>query len=255
MTSGSNVIKLIFVDGQRGDDDLMEDGKIDASVGAPGDDLSIGASVFTKGTSGTYSTLSLESSSDSVNKFESVANPSPGDTPAGITFNEGFFDIDLNNFGDTAYVVLTLPKDQHPNTYYKYGSTKDDPTNHWYEFMWDGTTGAVMGVGPNKNLVALVFVDGERGDDDRAKNGRIVDVGAPGVKIVSGGDGGGGAVDVWSLLALLGVSGWFAAQRRSVSKMIENKLTLENPTATHLACTSGDGVINVRTWRRFVARR
>jgi cyclophilin family peptidyl-prolyl cis-trans isomerase len=215
MTAEGNVLKLIFVDGQRGDDDLTEDGNITAGTVTPGKDPSIGPSVSTMGVSGNYSTLSLLSSSDVVTKFEAAANPSPGDAPAGVTFGEGFFDIGLSTTQTTSNVVLTLPKDQQPNTYYKYGPTPDNLTPHWYEFMWDGKTGAIMGVGPNKNLVALVFVDGERGDDDLADPGIITDVGAPGVKIVSSaGGGGGGAVDVWSLLALLGLSGWFTAQRR-----------------------------------------
>ncbi len=162
------------------------------------------------GDSGNYTIMGPESPAVAT-KFESAANPSPDDAPADVTFNEGFFDIELTSTEDTSYVVLTLPEGQQPNTYYKYGPTPDDPTNHWYEFMWDGKTGAIMGFGSNSNMVALVFIDGERGDDDLAINGVIVDVGAPGVKPVSssGGSGGGGAFDAWSLLALLGLSGFF----------------------------------------------
>lgn len=214
ITSQSNVIRLIFVDGLRGDNDLTQDGKIETGILAPGDTLLVGPSASTVGNSGTYSTITLESSADSVTAFGLAANPSPGDAPAGVTFGEGFFDIGLTTTQETVSVVLTLPKDQQPNTYYKYGPTPDNLTPHWYEFMWDGKTGAVMGAGANKNLVSLVFVDGERGDDDLAHAGIITDVGAPGVVTVSSGGGGGGAVDVWSLLALLGLSGWLSAQRR-----------------------------------------
>ena len=215
MTAGSNIIKLIFVDGQRGDDDFTQDGEIGASASAPGDDPSIGASVSTTGASGNYSTLSLQSSSDSVTKFESAANP--GGAPSDVTFSEGFFDIELTNTQDTSYVVLTLPVGQQPNTYYKYGPTQDDPTYHWYEFMWDGKTGAIMGIGANSNQVALVFVDGERGDDDYTANGTIAaGVGAPGVgPATSGvGGGGGGTIDPVSLFAGLLTFFWRASARR-----------------------------------------
>ena len=47
-------------------------------------------------------------------------------------------------------------------------------TDHWYEFLYDGQTGAVI-VG---NTITLDFVDGHRGDDDLTANGMIVDEGA-----------------------------------------------------------------------------
>jgi hypothetical protein len=61
------------------------------------------------------------------------------------------------------------------NTYYKYGPTLDSPAPHWYEFLFDGTTGAEI----LSDRVVLHFVDGQRGDDDLAANGQIVEPGAP----------------------------------------------------------------------------
>jgi hypothetical protein len=61
-------------------------------------------------------------------------------------------------------------------TYRKYGPTPDNPTPHWYDFMWDGTTGAVI----TGNTITLHFVDGQRGDDDIQANGTIVDQGGQG---------------------------------------------------------------------------
>ncbi len=61
------------------------------------------------------------------------------------------------------------------NGYYAYGPTSDNPTPHWYDFSYDGTTGAEI-VG---NKVLLHFVDGQRGDDDLAVNGSITHTGAP----------------------------------------------------------------------------
>jgi hypothetical protein len=62
-----------------------------------------------------------------------------------------------------------------PNHYYAYGKTPDDPTDHWYDFMFDGTTGAEI-VG---DRIVLHFVDGQRGDDDLAVNNSIDHTGAP----------------------------------------------------------------------------
>jgi cyclophilin family peptidyl-prolyl cis-trans isomerase len=221
MTLGSNVVQLVFVDGQRGDDDLTQNGNIDVSAIAPGVDLLIGASASAIGISQNYSTLSLQSGADVLTKFESAASPPSLGAPLGVTFGEGFFGIELKTAKGGSAVLLTLPMDQHPNTYYKYGPTPDNHSNHWYEFMWDGTTGAVIGDGIHspKNTIALVFVAGARGDDNFMNNtntntGLITDVGAPGVKPVSSGGGGGGAIDDWSLFVLMGLRGWLSGQRR-----------------------------------------
>jgi len=61
-------------------------------------------------------------------------------------------------------------------TYRKFGKTPDNHSLHWYDFMYDGTTGAQI-VG---NTVTLHFVDGARGDDDISVNNLIVDQGGPG---------------------------------------------------------------------------
>jgi hypothetical protein len=64
------------------------------------------------------------------------------------------------------------------NTYYKYGPTTDDTNPHWYPFLFDGTTGAVI----SADHIDLYFVDGQRGDDDLRANGQIVDAGGPGFR-------------------------------------------------------------------------
>lgn len=170
------------------------------------------------GDSGNYTILSgPEPSTVVVDSFSAVENPSLSDAPdpARCAFDEGFFDIALSNVegGGTVAVVLNLPQGQHPNTYYKYGPTPDNHTPHWYKFMWDGETGAFLGINPN--VVALIFVDGKRGDDDYTANGAIVGVGAPGVATATG--GGGGAIDGVSLFAGLLTFFWRASARRRLS--------------------------------------
>ena len=58
-----------------------------------------------------------------------------------------------------------------------YGPTPDNASPHWYEFKFDGQTGAEF----SGNNVALHFVDGARGDADLTENGQISDLGAPGI--------------------------------------------------------------------------
>src|SRR5262249_47193292 len=50
---------------------------------------------------------------------------------------------------------------------------------HWYEFTFDGTTGAEFRDG----LIVLHLMDGGRGDDDRLANGVIVDPGGPAIRL------------------------------------------------------------------------
>ena len=64
-------------------------------------------------------------------------------------------------------------------TYYKYGPTAANPTDHWYEFLYDGTTGAEI----LTDRIILHFVDGERGDGDLTADGDIEDPGAPAVSV------------------------------------------------------------------------
>lgn len=53
-----------------------------------------------------------------------------------------------------------------PTHYYAYGKTLDNPTDHWYDFTFDGETGAVIG----SDRITLHFVDGKRGDEDPSPN-------------------------------------------------------------------------------------
>jgi hypothetical protein len=79
-------------------------------------------------------------------------------------------------------VTVFLPPDVDLNSYYKYGPKPQDPATgfdetqpHWYEFLFDGTTGAEI----LADRVILHFVDGGRGDDDLLANGAIVEPGGP----------------------------------------------------------------------------
>ncbi len=104
-------------------------------------------------------------------------NPSPEDMPSDASLLYGSFEFNIENIGERATVDLTiyLPDDARPVSYIKYGPTPDDASYHWYEFMYDGTTGAEI----DGNIITLHFVDGERGDDVMTQDGLVVDIGAP----------------------------------------------------------------------------
>ena len=97
--------------------------------------------------------------------------------PPGVVFPLGLFSFAVEGLsaGSSTTVDLLLPPGQEPETYFKYGPTPADTSPHWYEFLADGTTGAEISGG----RVTLQFVDGERGDDDLAADGRVVETGGP----------------------------------------------------------------------------
>ena len=108
-------------------------------------------------------------------------NPSPADAPANIAFPIGFLEFVIRGLspGEAATVTLFLPPDVTPQSYYKFGATDDEPTPHWYEFRFDGATGAEW----SNDQALLHFIDGERGDDDLTANGEVFDPGAVAVAI------------------------------------------------------------------------
>jgi len=72
--------------------------------------------------------------------------------------------------------------------YFNYGPTPEDNTPHWYEFDFDGETGAEF----IDNVVILYFVDGKSGDSDLTANGVILDPGSPAIRASNTGSNGGG---------------------------------------------------------------
>ena len=71
---------------------------------------------------------------------------------------------------------IILPEGERPDSYFMFGPTPDDPVPHYYEFLFDGETGAVI----EGNVITLHFVNGMRGDSDLdSTNGAISDPGGP----------------------------------------------------------------------------
>jgi len=110
-----------------------------------------------------------------LNNVSVSATPPEDDIPApnGVEFPNGYlsFKVQGESGAATSVTVFTA---QEADSYYKFGPTPDNPVAHWYEFLYDGTTGAEFQDG----RVVLHFVDGERGDADLAANGTIDDPGA-----------------------------------------------------------------------------
>jgi List-Bact-rpt repeat protein/Big-like domain-containing protein len=137
-----------------------------------------------------------------ISNCQAVDNYSINDAPLDIEFPYGFFEFTLGGIGINASTTLTLhlPDGETFDTYYKFGPTPNDFSNHWYIFLNDGQTGAEI----NGGIITLHFVDSMRGDDDLTANGTIIDIGGPGISpsldaagsdgslVVSSAEGGGG---------------------------------------------------------------
>ena len=129
---------------------------------------------------GEYVTLVAPAHTALVN-VRAIPNPSSDDAPANIDFPIGFLEFAVHGLapGEAAAVTLFLPPDVTPEFYYKFGATADEPAPHWYEFDFDGATGAELA----NDQAQLHFIDGERGDDDLTANGEVFDPGAIAVAI------------------------------------------------------------------------
>jgi YD repeat-containing protein len=143
-----------------------------------------GAASLPSASGGAYATLAVPTGSGlALHNVQAQANPSPGEAPADVQFPYGFFRFRATglNAGACTTVTLYLPRDETIDTYYKYGPTTDNPTDHWYEFLFNGRTGAQIFHEGGQTRIVLYLCDGERGDSDLTVNGRIDEPGGPGV--------------------------------------------------------------------------
>jgi len=166
---------------------------------------------------GTYYVTIASEEGTVLADVHALANPSESNTPAGVTFDFGFFDYTAENvaFGATI-VTLYLPEGSSPNTFYMYGKIPDNEEDHWYEFMFD--EGTQTGAKIEGNVVTLYFRDGLRGDNDLTANGSIEDAGAPGIKSTNpdngnGSGGGSGGCFIDSATSHDTVIGYFDPER------------------------------------------
>jgi len=128
-----------------------------------------------------------------LTQCEATENPSPDDAPANVGFVLDFFNFTISGVGaGPTTLTMYLPAGAIPDTYYKYGQTPDNATDHWYEFLYDNETGAEIA----SNIITLSFMDADRGDDVLVADSLIIDLGGPGYLVPDssddGDDGGGG---------------------------------------------------------------
>jgi cyclophilin family peptidyl-prolyl cis-trans isomerase len=128
---------------------------------------------FTADVDMTFGTLGIIDAAITASWLETFT-PSPHKT---VQFRDGIYALTMTGAMGPAGRIVTLLDGAatRPNHYYAYGPTPDNAAQHWYDFSYDGTTGAEF-VG---NKILLHFVDGQRGDDDLTVNDSIAHTGAP----------------------------------------------------------------------------
>jgi hypothetical protein len=96
-----------------------------------------------------------------------------------VHFNNGIHTMTMSGVMGSAGRIVTLydGATNRPTRYYAYGKTLDNQTDHWYDFTFDGVTGAEI----KNDRIILHFVDGMRGDDDLTVNDSITHTGAQAV--------------------------------------------------------------------------
>ncbi|MCL4203176.1 MAG: tandem-95 repeat protein [Pirellulaceae bacterium] len=112
-----------------------------------------------------------------LRNVSSVGIPAGAAPPSGVTFPHGFFEFELVGLspGGSATLTWLFESGATANTYYRFGVTPQNPTDHLMPHLSDGLSGARIFA----NRIELRAVDGVRGDDDLAANGIFVERGAP----------------------------------------------------------------------------
>ncbi|MCW8923415.1 MAG: peptidylprolyl isomerase [Gammaproteobacteria bacterium] len=132
--------------------------------------------------------------------------------PADVKIGSGVFDFIVEGVapGQLLEVGIILPAGLIPSAYYMYGGTADNPTQHWFDFDYDGETGAVIignavfatssGTEFTGSVLELIIRDGGRGDADMTVNGKISVIGGMPIKPKSSSDS--GSIDLLRILCL-----------------------------------------------------
>jgi cyclophilin family peptidyl-prolyl cis-trans isomerase len=141
-----------------------------ASTRVPAGDLAI----FTADVDMTFDSIGTVDPATSTTLL--LTFKSPPDSQ--VHFNNDMILLSLSGpTGPARVVTMYDGSSVRPTHYYAYGSTPDDPSLHWYDFAFDGMTGAEI----KSDRIVLHFVAGERGDYDRTVDGKIDHTGAQAV--------------------------------------------------------------------------
>ena len=123
--------------------------------------------------------ISMESPEGTcISDFKRVGTLSTDEFPQDIDFIYGVYAYTIQDtgYGKSVVVTITLPQGVSPDTFYFYGQTSENRTDHWYEFLDNGQTGAEI----NGNRITLFLTDARRGDSVLTKDSMVISLGGIG---------------------------------------------------------------------------
>ncbi len=123
--------------------------------------------------------ISMESPEGTcISDFKRVGTLSTDEFPQDIDFIYGVYAYTIQDtgYGKSVVVTITLPQGVSPDTFYIYGQTSENRTDHWYEFLDNGQTGAEI----NGNRITLFLTDARRGDSVLTKDRKVISLGGIG---------------------------------------------------------------------------
>lgn len=144
-------------------------------------------------------------------RFKNMSVLQQTEVPADFVIGSGIFDFAVEGLGagQSIEAGIILPAGMKPGAYYMYGPTADNPDKHWFDFSYDGETGAIIigdvtfttssGAKFTRSVLKVIFKDGGRGDTDLTINGTIA---ATSAMPISQDTGGSGSVSLLQLISL-----------------------------------------------------
>lgn len=123
---------------------------------------------------------------DNTFRFRNMSALQQTEVPADFVIASGIFDFTVEGIAvpdQLLEVGIILPAGMIPGAYYMYGPTADNPDKHWFNFNYDGETGAFIlgdvsftassGEKFTRSVLKIRLKDGARGDADLTVNGTI----------------------------------------------------------------------------------
>lgn len=122
---------------------------------------------------------------DTAFRFNNMTVLQQTEVPAEFEIGSGIFDFTIEslNAGQSIEVGVILPAGMIPVSYYIYGPTVESSVDHWFDFSFNGVTGAYIigdasfedesGRSNTRSVVKMIVTDGGHGDTDLAVNGVI----------------------------------------------------------------------------------
>lgn len=122
---------------------------------------------------------------DSGYRFKNMSTLQHTDIPPEFAIGSGIFDFTVEGLGAGQSIELgvIMPAGIIPTAYYVYGPTAENTADHWFDFNFDGESGAYIfgdvsftslsGTKYTRSVLKMIITDGNNGDTDMTVNGSI----------------------------------------------------------------------------------